>query len=127
MDFIQSLKDSIETSVKLKLFSSRKAATAAHMSNTEFMRFTISAARNLDNFNPDRLSKNPYPARDRPRGHSDITSVRYHRKQIRDEGEVEPIWIAKQKGRYILLDGAHRLVATYLEGKRTVPAYIVHI
>jgi ParB-like chromosome segregation protein Spo0J len=40
---------------------------------------------------------------------------------------VEPVWIAKQKGRYILLDGAHRLVATYLEGKRTVPAYIVHV
>ena len=127
MDFIQSLKDSIETSLKLKLFSSRKAATAAHMSNTEFMRFTISAARNLDNFNPDRLSKDPYPARDRPRGHNDLTSVKYHRKQIRDEGEVEPVWIAKQKGHYILLDGAHRLVATYLEGKRTVPAHIVHV
>jgi hypothetical protein len=127
MDFIQSLKDSIETSVKLKLFSSRKAATTAHMSNTEFMRFTMSAARKLDNFNPDRLSKNPYPAHDRPRGDNDLISVRYHRKQIRDEGEVEPVWIAKQKGRYILLDGAHRLVATYLEGKRTVPAYIVHV
>jgi hypothetical protein len=45
MDFIQSLKDSIETSVKLILVSSRKAATAAHMSNTDFMRFTLSAAR----------------------------------------------------------------------------------
>ena len=125
MDFIQSLKDSIETSLKLKLFSSRKAATAAHMSNTEFMRFTISAARNLDNFNPDRLSKDPYP--NKPRGNNDLKSVRYHRKQIRDEGEVEPVWIAKQKGHYILLDGAHRLVATYLEGKRTVPAYIVRV
>ena len=125
MDFIQSLKDSIETSVKLKLFSSRKAATTAHMSNTDFMRFTLSAARKLDNFNPDRLSKDPYP--NRPRGNNDLISVRYHRKQIRDEGEVEPIWIAKQKGQYVLLDGAHRLVATYLEGKRTVPAYIVHV
>jgi hypothetical protein len=45
MDFIQSLKDSIETSVKLILVSSRKAATAAHMSNIDFMQFTLSAAR----------------------------------------------------------------------------------
>uniref|UniRef100_A0A6C0KK72 ParB/Sulfiredoxin domain-containing protein n=1 Tax=viral metagenome TaxID=1070528 RepID=A0A6C0KK72_9ZZZZ len=35
--------------------------------------------------------------------------------------------MAFKKGEYTLLDGAHRIIATYLENKRTIPTYIIDI
>jgi ParB-like chromosome segregation protein Spo0J len=87
--------------------------------------FPIANCAELDNFNPARLSNNPYPKENRPRGKKDLESVLYSRKIIQKEGQTEPIWIALKKGNYTLLDGAHRIVATYLEKKETIPAYII--
>jgi len=89
-------------------------------------RFPIIKCRELNNFNPARLSKDPYPKEDRPRGQADLDSVLHHRRIIRQQGDTEPIWIVLKKGNYTLLDGAHRIIATYLETKRTIPAYIIH-
>jgi len=123
---MDALRDSIRTSVKTKVFSSVKTSSYSHIFESKLVDFQVSKCRNLHNFNPDRLSKDPYPKEDRPRGQDDLDSVLHHRRTIRREGETEPIWIALKDGEYTLLDGAHRIVATYLENKRTIPAHVVH-
>lgn len=123
---MDALRDSIRTSVKTKVFSSVKTASYSHIFESKLVDFQLSKCRNLGNFNPARLSKDPYPKEDRPRGQDDLDSVLHHRRTIRREGETEPIWIALKDGEYTLLDGAHRIVATYLENKRTIPAHVVH-
>lgn len=127
MEYLQDMKDSVETSVNIKLFSSLKTSSYYHIFKSKLVRFPLSKCRELNNFNPDRLSKDPYPKEDRPRGQKDLESVLHHRQIIRQQGHTEPIWIALKKGEYTLLDGAHRIIATYLETKRTIPTYIIEI
>lgn len=88
---------------------------------------SISQCKDLENFKSTRLSTDPYPENDRPRGKDDLTSLTHHRRNIRKQGQVEPIWVAYKNGKYTLLDGAHRIIATYLENKRSIPTYIIHI
>lgn len=127
MDYIQSLRDSVETSVGLKLFSSHKVAAYSHVFNTTYKMLSMSDCKTLENIAATRFSSDPYPAHDRPRGQKDLDSVKYHRRIIRKNGKTEPIWIAKKGERYIMLDGVHRIAATNLENKRQIPAYIVHV
>jgi len=127
MDYIQSLRDSVETSVSLKLFSSQKVAAEHHVFNTTYEMLSMSDSKTLENIAATRFSSDPYPAHDRPRGQKDLESVKYHRRIIRKNGNTEPIWIAKKGNRYIVLDGVHRIVASNLENKRQIPAYIVHV
>jgi hypothetical protein len=124
---MQSMKDSVETSVSLKLFSSPKVASFQHIFNSKLIKLPISKCRSLNNFNPMRMSENPYPTNDRPRGRADLESVAHHRKLIRKQGQTEPIWIAYAGGEYFLLDGAHRIAATYLENKRSISCYLVEV
>lgn len=125
-DSMDDLRDSVHTSVRVKVFPSTKKSLHAHVFESELVHFPLSKCKDLSNFNPARLSKNPYPREDRPRGQADIDSVAYHIKTIRREGEADPIYIAVKDEDYTLLDGAHRIVATYLEKKRTIPAYLVN-
>jgi len=127
MEHLQNMKDSVETSVSIKLFSSLNISSYYHIFKSKLVRFPLSKCRELHNFNPARLSKDPYPKEDRPRGQKDLESVLHHRRIIRQHGHTEPIWIALKKGEYTLLDGAHRIVSTYLENKRTIPTYIIDI
>jgi hypothetical protein len=127
MEFLQDIKDSVETSVSIKLFPSLKQSSYCHIFKSSLVQFSLSNCRELNNFNPARLSKDPYPEINRPRGQADLDSVLHHRRTIRKNGNTEPIWIASKKGGHILLDGAHRIVASYLENKRSIPAYIVDI
>lgn len=125
MEFIQDIKDSVETSVNMKLFTSLKIASYYHIFHSKLCMFSILQCETLDNFNPVRLSKNPFPKDDRPRGQKDLDSISYHRRKIRKDGQTAPIWILKKNKKNILLDGAHRIVATYLENKQTIPCYII--
>lgn len=127
MEFLQVIKDSVETSVSIHLFSSLKTSSYYHIFKSKLSKFPLSKCRELNNFNPDRLSIDPYPKEDRPRGQKDLDSVLHHRRMIRQHGYTEPIWLALKNGDYTLLDGAHRIVSTYLENKRTIQAYIVEI
>jgi hypothetical protein len=121
------MNDSVETSVSIKLFSSLNVSSYYHVFKSKLVRFPLSKCRELHNFDPARLSEDPYPEEDRPRGQNDLESVLHHRRIIRQHGHTEPIWIALKKGDYTLLDGAHRIVSTYLENKRTIPAYMIDI
>ena len=79
--------------------------------------------RAFDNFNPERLQNSAvkaYPLHNRPRGNADIRSVKFHQKIIQQKKEINPIWILKKDGKVILLDGAHRLVASHIENKKYI-------
>ena len=122
---MNTLKDSVETSVALKIFPSKESASRAHIFNTTFTVLDKSLWNDLQNFNPDRLSTTPY--KNKPRGENNMKSVNYHKKQIQKYGYTSPIWVAKKGDIYTLLDGAHRLVATYLADKSKIPAFIVDL
>lgn len=122
MEFLENLKDSVETSVNLGVFKNRAAASEAHIYKSSYTKIPMTLCKKLKNFNPDRLSSNPYPEKNRPRGSADLDSVKYHRDQIRRYGQTTPIYLGSDN---TLFDGAHRIVAYYLENKRQVPAYII--
>jgi hypothetical protein len=125
MEYMNTLKDSVETSVNIGIFPSKESASYAHIFNTTFTVLDKSLWNDLKNFNPDRLSNAPY--KNKPRGENNMKSVNFHKKQIQQYGQTSPIWVAKDGNTLTLLDGAHRLVATYLAGKSEIPAFIVNL
>jgi hypothetical protein len=125
MEYMNTLKDSVDTSVNIGIFPSKESASYAHIFNTTFTVLDKSLWNDLKNFNPDRLSNAPY--KNKPRGENNMKSVNFHKKQIQQYGQTSPIWVAKDGNTLTLLDGAHRLVATYLAGKSEIPAFIVNL
>jgi hypothetical protein len=129
MDYIQVLRDSIETSLTMKLFKSKEESLNNHIFNSELILFSLSNCKNLNNFNLERLQKSAikaYPLHNRPRGDKDIKSVKYYQKLIKNNIDIQPIWIVKKNNNYILLDGAHRIVASYIENKKNIKSYIIN-
>ena len=130
MNNIQILKDSISTSVNMKLFTSIEKAIHAHIFNSKLEKFLLNKCNDqLLNFNPKRLQKTAvkaYPIDNRPRGDTDIKSVKFYQKQLQNKKEIDPIWIIKKNDDYILLDGVHRIVASYIENKKYIFANIIY-
>ncbi len=129
MSYIQVLHDSIETSVSIKLFKSKEEATIKHIFNSKLIYFPLSKCKNLGNFNPERLQTTAikaYPLDNRPREDEDISSVEYYQKLIKNKLDIQPIWIMKKNNNYLLLDGAHRIVASYIENKHYIPTYLIN-
>ena len=128
MDYIKVLRDSIETSVSMELFKTKEEATIKHIFNSKLVSLPLSKCKNLNNFNPERLqisAVKAYPLDNRPRGDKDISSVKYYQKLIKNKLNIQPIWIIKINNNYILLDGAHRIVASYIENKKFIPTYLI--
>ena len=114
----------------MKLFKNREDSSIAHIFKSKLVKFPLSKFKNVDNFNPNRLQKSAvkaYPLNDRPRGNNDISSIKHYQKQIQQKKEITPIWMILKNKKYILLDGAHRIVASYIENINNIPAYIVII
>jgi hypothetical protein len=127
-DYITFLKDSIITSVSMKIFKNTEDASQAHIFKSVLVKLPLSIFTDVDNFNPDRLKKKAvkaYPINDRPRCNSDITCVKYYQKQIQEKQEISPVWLIQINNKYILLDGAHRIVASYILGKKNINAYVI--
>jgi hypothetical protein len=118
--------DSIQTSMALGLFNTKKQAINAHKKAKRVL-FPLEYSNFLDNFNLVRLSSVPYPTQDRQRGQANLDSVEFHRRKLRETGTTEPIWIAQKGNLHILLDGAHRLAAAARENLKQLPAYIVKV
>lgn len=116
------------TSVSLQIFTNKQDAIDAPR---KLVKLPMSIFTNVDNFNPDRLQKSAtdaYPFENRPRGDKDISSVEYHREQIQQKKDIAPIWLIIQNDEtYLLLDGAHRIVAHYIEGKQDIYAYVIDL
>ena len=129
-DYINFLKDSIITSVSMKIFKNIEDASVAHIFKSMLVKLPLSAFTDVDNFNPNRLRKSAvkaYPINDRPRCDSDITCVKYYQKQIKQKKEISPIWMIQINNKYVLLDGAHRIVASYILGKKNINAYVINL
>ena len=130
MDYVSVLQDSIDTSIEIKIFKTREEASIAHIFHSKLVKLYISIFNNVDNFDITRLQKSAvkaYPVNNRPRGEDDINSVEYYQKQIQQENEIIPISMVNQNNQYILLDGVHRIVASYIEDKEHINAYVIHI
>jgi len=128
---MSSIVDSIDTSVDMKIFKNREEAAYSHIFNSKLVKIPLSTFKNdnVDNFNSIRLQNSAvkaYPLTRRPRGNKDISSVKYYQKQIQQKKEVTPVWMIQKNKKYILLDGAHRIVASYIEDV-PVYAYIIDI
>ena len=123
------IHDTIDTGITLGLFKNRKDGSYSCIFNSKLGKINIKEFKNMENFNPDRLQKSgskAYPLSNKPRGIRDLKSVKYHREQIKKVGSVEPIWIYKRgNGKYVLLDGVHRVVASYIEGLMKIPCYLI--
>ena len=127
-DYINVLQDSIDTTVDMKIFKNREDAAIAHIFKSKLVKMPISTFKNVDNFDPNRLKETAvkaYPINNRPRGNSDINSVEYYQNKIQQKIDITPIWMIQQNNKYILLDGAHRVVASYIEDKQYINAYII--
>ena len=132
MKLISTIKDSVYTSVNMNIFKNNEDASYSHIFNSKLVKkipLKIFNNNNVNNFNSDRLQKSAikaYPINDRPRGNKDISSVKYYQKQIQQKKEITPIWMICKNNKYILLDGAHRIVASYIENV-PIDAYIITI
>ena len=128
---MSSIVDSIDTSVDMKIFKNREEAAFSHIFNSKVVKIPLNTFKNgnVDNFDSVRFQKSAlkaYPLTDRPRGKEDISSVKYYQKQIQQKKEITPVWMIQKNKKYILLDGAHRIVASYIEDV-PVYAYIINI
>ena len=126
------MRDSVSTSVNIKLFENKQDARLAHILKSKLVEIPLSMFANngIENFNSDRLKDSAvkaYPLDDRPRGNVDISSVEYHQSQIKQQNDIDPIWLVYKNKKYILLDGAHRIVASYIEGAEFIRAYVIYI
>ena len=131
-DYVNILQDSISTSVSIKIFKNKEDALIAHIYKSKLLKINLSTFKNneVDNFDSNRLQKSAvkaYPINNRPRGNSDISSVKYYQKQIEQKKEIPPIWIIQKNNKYILLDGAHRIVASYIEEKSYIYSYLIEL
>ena len=122
---MSSIVDSIDTSIDMKIFKNREEAAFSHIFNSKIVKIPLNTFKNdnVDNFDSVRLQNSAvkaYPLNDRPRGNEDISSVKYYQKQIQRKKEITPVWMIQKNKKYILLDGAHRIVASYIED---VPVY----
>ena len=133
MNYIFVFQDSIDTSVSMKIFKNRETATMAHIFKSKLDKISLSLFKDInkvDNFDPNRLQVSAvkaYPLPNgRPRGDKDISSVKFYQKQIQQKNDITPIWMIHKNNKYILLDGAHRIVANYIEDIKHINAYIIH-
>lgn len=140
MDYISFLQDSIDTSVSMNIFKNREEASLAHVFQSKLDKIPLSIFEDIediedtnkvDNFDPNRLQKTAekaYPLPNgRPRGDKDISSVKFYQNKIKQKLEIPPIWMIQQNNKYVLLDGVHRIVASYIEDVKYINAYIIFI
>jgi len=131
-DFVNILQHSIDTSISMKIFKNKEEASVAHIFKSKLVKIPLSIFKNneVNNFDSIRLQKSAvkaYPINNRPRGNSDISSVKYYQKQLQQKKEITPIWMIQKNNKYILLDGAHRIVASYIEEKSYINTYLIEI
>ena len=130
---MKNMRDSVSTSVSIKLFENKQDAHLAHILKSKLVEIPLSTFANngVENFNSDRLKESAvkaYPLDDRPRGNADISSVEYHQNKIKQQnGTINPIWLLYKNNKYVLLDGAHRIIASHIEGVEFIRACIIYI
>ena len=130
MNFVASMRDSVETSVHMGLFLSKDAAMRSHIDVSKPVKFPMSrfAKGVVDNFDTTRLQDSAaeaYPPANRPRGARDLSSVKFYVGELAAGRNPQPIWVLSKNNKFILLDGAHRIVASHIARTKYVIAYVV--
>jgi hypothetical protein len=126
----KTICDSVAASLTIKLFDNVKDSCFVHIFNSQNKKFELSNYNKpfITNINKNRLSSTPelaYPENDRPRGDNDLKSVEFHRSKLQNGESLEPIWIIEKKGKRYILDGFHRLAASYIENKEWIDSYYI--
>ena len=122
--------DSVSASLTIKLFDNIKDSCFVHIFNSQLKNFELKNYYKpfITNINKNRLSSRPelaYPENDRPRGDNDLKSVEFHQLKLRNGESLEPIWIIEKMGKRYILDGFHRLAASYIEKKEFIDSYYI--
>lgn len=128
---IPIIQASIATSIDLGLFRDGKSAADAHIFSSIEKTLNENQIRNLGNFNAEqRLQSSAtlaYPKTDRPRGASDLRSVRHFQKLLLAKQKIPAIWVYRDRktNKLTLLDGVDRIVANHLFGNKTIDSMFV--
>lgn len=116
-----NMNDAIETGVTLKLFKNKAEGKKIFKTFSVIKKIPITKfeKNKIINFNSNRIKNikdayDAYPENDRPRGIADIKSVNHHIRRLKGGKKLYVYLFATKKNDYILLDGAHRIVATKL-------------
>jgi hypothetical protein len=124
------ITDSVLASITIKLFENILDSCLAHIFNSKIGKFNLVNYNKeyIKNINKNRFAETPelaYPESDRPRGDSDLVSVKYHQERLRNGENLEAIWIIEKNGKRYILDGFHRLAASYIEKRTNIDAYFI--
>jgi hypothetical protein len=124
------ITDSVSASITIKLFDNIKDSCFAHIFNSKIGIFDLVNynKENIKNINKNRLAETAelaYPESDRPRGNSDLLSVKYHQERLKNGENLEAIWIIEKNGKKYILDGFHRLAASYIEKRTSIDANFI--
>ena len=126
--WVNVAKDAAATAVTVGLFPDRASASEAFlfMSSLEKLSIREFGEGKYENFNPARLSEDPYPPHNRPRGKADLASVAFHRRVLRKGGELAAVVVLERRdGSRYTLDGVHRVVAAFLEKRKHVMGIVI--
>jgi hypothetical protein len=124
------ITDSVSASITIKLFENIFDSCLAHVFNSKIGKFNLVNYNKeyIKNINNNRFAESAelaYPESDRPRGDSDLASVKYHQERLRKGENLEAIWIIEKNGKRYILDGFHRLAASYIEKRTNIDAYFI--
>jgi len=126
MIFLKTIRDSIETGISLGYFKNKKEGSYKYIYQSEYKELSMNFVKKLENFSKKRLTKDPFPDSDRPRGKDDLLSVQYFSKLCKKNKDIPPISILVKNNKYILLDGVHRIVSYYQCGKKKIPSILIY-
>ena len=114
-----------------KFVDNVKDAVNSYMFDSTLIKINILEYKDkIHEFNYNRLKSSveeAYPEYDRPRDNKDIESVIYHINLLKNGNELLPISLINKDGRLYMLDGYHRIVASYIEKKYDIMASIIYI
>ena len=124
------ISDSVAASITIRLFDNIIDSCFVHIFNSKLSKFDLVNydKKIIVNINKNRLAETvelAYPENDRPRGDNDLCSVKYHQEMLKSGNELEAIWIIEKNGKKYILDGFHRLAASYIEKKTNINAYFI--
>jgi hypothetical protein len=124
------IADSVAASITIRLFDNIRDSCFVHIFNSNISKFDLVNydKKIIVNINKNRLAETvelAYPENDRPRGENDLSSVKYHQELLKNGDELEAIWIIEKNGKKYILDGFHRLAASYIEKKTNIDAYFI--
>jgi len=126
---LKTIASSIRQNIEFNFFKNKYDACNAYVFNCKkkYINYMQWISK-MHSFKKNRLKNTPeeaYPINDRPRGIKDIDSVNYWIQMIKNNNYIPPIIILNINNETHLVDGYHRLIATYILNKNNILAKII--